>query len=99
MAKKKAKNDTEPIVAVGVDDHGSCADCGNTVDVVVDPYQLTGNNAFVCVPCRCERIRVKAVEDKAKVDDKAEAAITALYAKATSARHGSEQSPLEFPKE
>lgn len=99
MAKKKAKKDTGPIIAVGVDDHGLCSDCQKTVDVVVDPFQLAGNNAFVCVPCRAERMRVKAVEDKAKIQDKLEAAITALDAKATSARHGNQEQPLDFPKE
>ncbi len=99
MTKKKKDKDTEPIVAVGVDDHGTCPDCGCAVDVVVDPYQLVGNNIFIDVKCRVERMRVKAVEDKAKIEDKLEAAVTALDAKAISARHGNDQTPLDFPKD
>lgn len=95
MAKGKDKK--EPIVNASVDNHGQCADCHKVVDVVVDPFQVTGNNTFVCVPCRGKRILSKAVEDKAKTDDKARMAIERLNADADDARQNNRQGALEFP--
>lgn len=90
--------ETAPIIAAGVGDHGPCQDCPKTVDVAVDPFQTVGKNVMVCPECRANRITARAVEDKAKIDQKATLAIDQLLADAEDARQALQQAPLEFPK-
>ena len=94
-----AETETGTIVAQGVDDHGECDACQKTVDVIVDPFQVVGKNKLICIPCRAERIRTKAVEDRAKIQDKADQAVAKLESDAEIAREDNQQSGLEFPVE
>ncbi len=86
-----------PIISTPSDNHGTCKDCQGPVDVVVDPFQVVGKNEMLCIGCRAERIRTRAVEDKAKVQDKADLAIAKLEDDAKEARGNLQDNNLEFP--
>lgn len=66
-----------------VSDHGLCADCGNTVDVVVDMHQCVGANRFICPECKVVRIK-----------DAAKTAAAVLMQKAEKTREDMRQLPL-----
>lgn len=60
---KRSERETEAVTPRIVHDHGDCKDCGKPVDVVVDIHQSAGGNRFICVDCRCARIKEKAAKD------------------------------------
>ena len=66
-----------------VSNHGLCADCGNTVDVVVDMHQCVGANRFICPECKVVRI-----------NDAAKTAAAVLMQKAEKTREDMRQLPL-----
>lgn len=95
MAKVKKKEKVDAIDGAGqpivetCHDFGLCKDCEKTVEWVVEAYQFSSTNRFICPKCMESRIRKAEAE-------KAEGKIAQLRKKIAEAEERSKQQPLEL---